>query len=131
MRVVYLHGFASSPASSKAQYFKRRFAEQGVACDILRLDGGDFRSLTITGQLQVISQAVRGEAVTLVGSSLGGYLAALYAARHKNVERMVLWRRRFSSPRAGGTAFPPPNSTSGGEPARACSTTTAKKPTGR
>ncbi|HLH40845.1 MAG TPA: YqiA/YcfP family alpha/beta fold hydrolase [Bryobacteraceae bacterium] len=107
MRVVYLHGFASSPASTKAQYFQRRFAEHGIRCDVLRLDCGDFRSLTITGQLQVIDQAVRGEAVTLLGSSLGGYLAALYAVRHKNVQRMVLlapalqfptrWRNRFSA----------------------------------
>ena len=42
-----------------------------------------------------------------MGSSLGGYLAALYAARHPNIERLVLlapafqfptrWRRRYSS----------------------------------
>lgn len=105
-RVVYLHGFASSPSSGKAQFFKARFENLGVPFEIPRLDEGDFRSLTITGQLRVIDRAVAGENVTLLGSSLGGYLAALYAARHPNVERLVLmapafelptrWRKRFT-----------------------------------
>jgi pimeloyl-ACP methyl ester carboxylesterase len=64
MRVVYLHGFASSPGSTKAQFFRQRFAERGIECEIPQLDGGDFRGLTLSG------------------SSMGGYLAALYAARH-------------------------------------------------
>ena len=60
----------------------------------------------MTGQLQVIDHAVHGDPVILMGSSLGGYLAALYASRHPNVERLVLlapafefparWRQRFS-----------------------------------
>ena len=29
MRIVYLHGFASSPQSSKAQFFQKKFAERG------------------------------------------------------------------------------------------------------
>jgi hypothetical protein len=33
--------------------------------------------------------------VSLIGSSLGGYLAALYAARHPGVERMVLLAPAF------------------------------------
>jgi predicted esterase YcpF (UPF0227 family) len=28
--LVYLHGFASGPASTKAQFFRTRFAERGV-----------------------------------------------------------------------------------------------------
>lgn len=115
MRIVYLHGFASSPQSTKAQFFAQKFARSGVRCDILQLDRGSFETLTITGQLEVIDQAVAGEKVTgkvtqkvtLMGSSLGGYLAALYAARHTNVDRLVLlapafqfptrWRARFSA----------------------------------
>ena len=33
-RVVYLHGFASSPHSSKAQFFRRKFAARGVPMEI-------------------------------------------------------------------------------------------------
>jgi uncharacterized protein len=106
MRIVYLHGFASSPQSNKSQYFCRRFGELGIRCEIPRLDRGNFRDLTVTGQMEVIDKAVRAETVTLMGSSMGGYLAALYASGHANVERLVLlapafqfssrWRSRFS-----------------------------------
>lgn len=106
MRVVYLHGFASSPLSTKAQFFARKFDLNGVKCDIPQLDAGNFEGLTVSGQLRVIEDAVAGETVTLMGSSLGGYLAALFAARNKNVDRLVLlapafqfpsrWRNRFT-----------------------------------
>src|SRR5579863_1781893 len=106
--LVYLHGFASSPQSSKAQFFLRRFREIGREMEIPQLDGGDFAGLTITGQLRVIEQAVGEEPAILFGSSLGGYLAALFASRHPHaVEKLVLmapafqfpsrWRARFSA----------------------------------
>jgi hypothetical protein len=107
MRVVYLHGFASSPLSSKAQFFRRKFEASGVPIEIPRLDEGRFEELTISGQLGVIERAVGDGSAVLMGSSLGGYLAALYAARHPDrVERLVLlapafqfsrrWRERYS-----------------------------------
>lgn len=115
-RVVYLHGFASGPSSSKAQFFRRRFVEHGVSVEIPRLDEGDFKALTITRQLAVIDRAVTdnqrdGQPTILMGSSLGGYLAALYAAQgaspHNHIERLVLlapafrfparWRGRYSA----------------------------------
>ena len=33
-RIVYLHGFASSPASKKAAFFRDRFREVGVEIEI-------------------------------------------------------------------------------------------------
>ncbi len=72
-RVIYLHGFASGPGSRKAQLFLRRFAERGVSLEIPDLAAGDFEHLTISGQLAVIETVARGEAVSLMGSSLGGY----------------------------------------------------------
>lgn len=89
-RVLYLHGFASGPGSQKAQYFRRRFESLGMELEIPDLAERNFENLTITGQLRVIERAVGGRPVTLMGSSMGGYLAALYAARHEQVERMVL-----------------------------------------
>ena len=44
------------------------------------LDEGRFEELTISGQLRVIERAVGGQPAILMGSSLGGYLAALYAS---------------------------------------------------
>ena len=99
-RVVYLHGFASSPQSGKAQFFHRKFAARGVAMEIPRLDEGRFEELTISGQLRVVERAVGDQPAILIGSSLGGYLAALYANRHPaQVEKLVLLAPAFQFPR--------------------------------
>jgi uncharacterized protein len=94
-RIVYLHGFASGPTSKKAQFFRQRFAQLGIGLDIPDLADGNFERLTISRQLGVIERASRGEPVTLIGSSMGGYLAALYAARHADVEKVVLMAPAF------------------------------------
>ena len=114
MRVVYLHGFASSPLSSKARFFKRKFAACGVPMAIPRLDEGRFEELTISGQLRVIERSVGehgGERpVVLMGSSLGGYLAALYAARNPaQVDRLVLLAPAFQFPRRWRERYSPEN----------------------
>jgi hypothetical protein len=99
-RIVYLHGFASSPHSSKARFFQRKFAERGVPMEIPRLDEGRFEELTISGQLGVIERAVGEQPAILMGSSLGGYLAALYASRHPTkIEKLVLLAPAFQFPR--------------------------------
>jgi pimeloyl-ACP methyl ester carboxylesterase len=95
LRVLYLHGFASSPGSRKAQFFTEKLLRCGVHVEIPALDQGKFENLTITNQLQVIDRAVAEKPVVLIGSSLGGYLAALYAARNANVLRMVLLAPAF------------------------------------
>jgi pimeloyl-ACP methyl ester carboxylesterase len=94
-RILYLHGFASGPTSSKARFFHDRLAAAGADAEVLDLAEGDFEHLTITGQLAVIERAAYGEPVSLIGSSLGGYLAALYAARHPDVRRVVLLAPAF------------------------------------
>lgn len=63
--------------------------------DVPALDGGDFRNLTITKQLDIVSAALAGEEADLIGSSLGGYVAALYAARHANIRRVILLAPAF------------------------------------
>jgi len=93
--VIYLHGFASSPASSKARYFHDLLARAGASVSIPDLADDDFERLTISGQLDVLDQAVAGRRVHLMGSSLGGWLAALYAASHPQVERLVLLAPAF------------------------------------
>jgi uncharacterized protein len=95
LRVVYLHGFASGPSSGKAQFFRSRFADAGVSLEIPDLVEGDFEHLTISGQLKVIERTVRGEPVVLIGSSMGGYLAALYASQHREVSKLVLMAPAF------------------------------------
>ena len=98
-RIVYLHGFASGPTSSKARFFRQRLEAAGACVDVPDLADGDFEHLSISGQLDVVERAAkpRGypEPVSLMGSSMGGYLAALYAARHGEVCRLVLLAPAF------------------------------------
>jgi hypothetical protein len=98
MRIVYLHGFASSPQSGKALFFQDRFGKLGVPFVAPQLDEGNFESLTISGQLRVVEKAVAGEPVVLMGSGMGGYVAALYAARHREVQKLVLLAPAFQFP---------------------------------
>jgi pimeloyl-ACP methyl ester carboxylesterase len=89
--VLYLHGFASGSQSSKGLFFEQRFAAQGIEVDLPDLSGGDFEHLTLTSQLEVIDHRVAARApAVVIGSSLGGYLAALYAARHPGAFRAVV-----------------------------------------
>ncbi|MGH9718728.1 MAG: YqiA/YcfP family alpha/beta fold hydrolase, partial [Bryobacteraceae bacterium] len=96
MKVIYLHGFASGPSSAKALFFRERFAERGIEIAVPDLAAGNFGHLTITGQLGVVEQEAAGEPVSLIGSSMGGYVAALYAARHPEVHKLVLLAPAFS-----------------------------------
>jgi pimeloyl-ACP methyl ester carboxylesterase len=52
----------------------------------------------------VIDELAAGEPVSLIGSSMGGYVAALYAARHPEVERLVLLAPAFGLARAWAAA---------------------------
>jgi uncharacterized protein len=94
-RIVYLHGFASGPGSSKARFFRERLEWGGATVEVPDLAGGDFEHLTISGQLAVVQDAVGSEPVDLIGSSMGGYLAGLFAARHTEVRRLVLLAPAF------------------------------------
>jgi len=94
-RVIYLHGFASGPNSTKARHFRDRLEHAGFAVDVPDLAAGDFEHLTITRQLGVLEKTAANAPASLVGSSMGGYLAALYAARHPEVERLVLMAPAF------------------------------------
>ncbi len=94
-RVLYLHGFASGPGSKKAWFLMARFASEGISLDAPDLTEGDFEHTTITQQLSVVERATRGEPIPLIGSSMGAYVAALYAARHPEVPRVVLLAPAF------------------------------------
>jgi hypothetical protein len=95
LRVLYLHGFASSPASRKARFFAGKLRELGIPVEVPDLAQGRFEHLTISGQLNLIEKLARNEPVLLIGSSLGGYLAALHAARHSEVDRLILLAPAF------------------------------------
>lgn len=79
--ILYLHGFNSSPQSTKAQTLRRYLEERGrgeeFACPRLP----DRPSLAVAAAEAEIARAPRA-GVTLVGSSLGGFYATWLAERH-------------------------------------------------
>lgn len=95
MKYIYLHGFASGPGSHKAGLLRERFGERGIDVLVPDLADGDFEHLTITRQLGVVERAAAGERCVLIGSSMGGYVAALYAARDAGADRAVLYAPAF------------------------------------
>jgi hypothetical protein len=81
--IVYLHGFRSSPQSFKARLLAARLAALGRGsewcCPTLPVSPADAVALA---ENDVARAAKRGERVTLIGSSLGGYYATHLAEKH-------------------------------------------------
>lgn len=94
---IYLHGFASSPESTKAQYLRDHFAELNIDLKIPNLNQGDFSHLTITRQIQQVAAELPpdGTPVTLIGSSLGGLTAAWLGEQNLQVQRLILLAPAF------------------------------------
>lgn len=94
---AYLHGFASGPVSRKGTLMQRVFAERGLTLHLLDLNVPSFEKLTFSGSLTAVDEADRSlsrpeDRWRLIGSSMGGYLAARWAALHpERVDRMVLY----------------------------------------
>jgi pimeloyl-ACP methyl ester carboxylesterase len=93
-RVFFLHGFASSPRSTKAVYFGQKLAPLGVTFRCPDLNEPDFSTLTMTRMLEQLDEELNNASdapTALIGSSLGGTLAILAAARFaEHIDRLVL-----------------------------------------
>jgi pimeloyl-ACP methyl ester carboxylesterase len=93
--VIYLHGFASSPASSKAERFRAELVRRGVSFDCPDLNQPEFERVTTSRMIAAVEALVRDAPdgpIALVGSSLGGFVAIHTAARDRarRVDRLVL-----------------------------------------
>lgn len=79
---LYLHGFASSPGSTKAKAFVRWGAERGIAIEALDLRAPSLEHLRFSAILERVKSAIgpdpKARAV-LLGSSLGGLTACRVA----------------------------------------------------
>jgi hypothetical protein len=98
--VVYLHGFASSPGSSKARRFGRELSARGIGFSCPDLNEPAFETLTVTRMLAAAAEAIEGAAATpvaLVGSSLGAFVALHAAVRDAghHVDRLILLAPAF------------------------------------
>jgi hypothetical protein len=97
---IYLHGFASSPQSKKAQAFKQQFDRLGLPLHIPDLNQGDFSHLSLSRQIDQVKALVApgSESVVLIGSSLGGLTAAWMAEQPElqaRIEALVLLAPAF------------------------------------
>ncbi len=95
-RYAYLHGFASGPRSRKALALAPALATTGRRLERPDLNVPSFARLTLTGALSAIdaldaAASPAGAPWRLIGSSMGGYLAARWAELHPDrVDRLVL-----------------------------------------
>ena len=93
MQVLYLHGFASSPRSSKATFFAEKLAAKGINTVTPDLNEPGFSTLTVTRMLKQAGHAIGAASgpVAVIGSSLGGFVAVQAALQHGiRVQRLVL-----------------------------------------
>lgn len=107
--VFYLHGFASSPNSSKAAFLAERMRAHGLALHCPDFNEPDFESMTVTRMLDQVDRALADlppGPVVLIGSSLGGFVAYHAAFRHaaargrartttRPIDRLVLFAPAF------------------------------------
>jgi uncharacterized protein len=96
VKLLYLHGFASGPRSTKGVAFEQHFAARGLGIERLNLRVPSFVHLRLSAMIATVQAAI-GDAgrVVLIGSSLGGLTAARVAERDPRVVATVLLAPAF------------------------------------
>ncbi len=109
--LVYLHGFASGPQGSKGEHCRRWAEARVVAFHAPDLNLPDFEHLTVSAQVAAVEALARTLPAppVVVGSSLGGLVAAAVAHRGTPLAQLILLapafgfaRGRLEGPRWGG-----------------------------
>ena len=94
MKILYLHGFASGPQSTKGVAFEKHFAAKGIAIERLNLRVPSFEHLRLSAMIDVVRAAIPDRAI-VIGSSLGALTAARVAERDDRVHALVLLAPAF------------------------------------
>jgi hypothetical protein len=84
VHLFYLHGFASSARSSKAEFLASRLAGAGMALHVPDLNEPDFSTITTTRMIANVRAGIAAlppAPVVLIGSSLGAFVAWHAAAQ--------------------------------------------------
>lgn len=107
---LYLHGFASSAQSTKAGYVADRLRKRGIGLRCPDFNVPDFRTMTVTRMLDQIDSALStvDTPSAVIGSSLGGAMAVLAAARFPDkIDRLVLFAPAVMFAKPGHHLLPP------------------------
>lgn len=94
-RLIYLHGFASSPQSGKVDFLSGRLAEYGLILQCPDLNDPDFSTLTVSRMIEQVEALIRrapAGPVVLLGSSLGAFVALHVAERAARGDGISLGR---------------------------------------
>jgi uncharacterized protein len=96
-RLLYLHGFASGPGSKKGVAAAERLARRGAALERLDLRVPSLAHLSLGRMIEVTRAAIGGprDRAILIGSSLGGLVAARLAEDEPRVCALVLLAPAF------------------------------------
>lgn len=97
MKILYLHGFASGPQSTKGVAFDKQFAARGRSIERLNLRVPSFENLRLSVMIDTVRDAIggAGDRAILIGSSLGGLTAARVAEGDPRVVGLVLMAPAF------------------------------------
>ena len=80
-RVLYLHGFASGPMSRKGQAFDAFLSARGFSVERLDLRLPNRNELRVSAMIELVQTRLAEGPAVLIGSSLGGLVAAHAASR--------------------------------------------------
>ena len=84
--LYYIHGYQSTPDGEKGTLFKEKLDAKAI-----KYRDCEPENLIIADCLKRISDVIKNdENVVLIGSSLGGFLAASTAINHSNVKKLIL-----------------------------------------
>lgn len=106
--VLYLHGFASGPDSFKGRAFDEHLGRRGMVVDRLDLRVPDRNGLRVSAMIELTRRAADAHSrVVVIGSSLGGLVAAHVAAHHAAVLGAVLMAPAFGFADRWASSFGP------------------------
>lgn len=109
-RFLFLHGFASDVRAPIGVAISEHLARRGAAVDGVDLRVPSLEHMRVSAMLEATQRAIGSESdrAVLIGSSLGGLVAARLAERDARVSGLVLlapaframerWRRRIGEP---------------------------------
>ena len=92
--ILYCHGFASGPQSTKGVAFDRYFSERGHTVERLDLRVPSFEHLRLSKMIEVVQDRLHDGDI-VIGSSLGGLTAARVAERDPRVKAVILLAPAF------------------------------------